>query len=187
MISYTVDPATGLILVKTEASDVDWGYPQLTSDKATPFRAGVVQYQTFVDQAGVDYHLPSQWIDAIAWAESQWDPRAKSPAGALGIMQVMPFHYTAAELPNALDPQTSIRKGASILSANRAGYRDLVQVASMYNAGGPSTGGPWTNDAWSAAGRKAADLSRWGYACEPGYIDRVVAAYNTDVLQRRQA
>lgn len=187
MISYVVDTSSGLILVRTQASDVDWGVPQLKAEKATAFRGGVQRYASIIDEAGADYRIPSEWIDAIAWAESGFDPSAKSKAGALGMLQVMPFHFTEAEKPNAFDPRTNVRVGARLLSAARAGFRDLVQVASAYNAGGPQgpAGGPWTNEAWLAANRNPSLTSRWGYVCEPGYIDTVVAAYNTDTLQRK--
>jgi soluble lytic murein transglycosylase-like protein len=143
-----------------------------------------------IDEAGVDFRLQSSHIAGPMWAESNGVPSLTSKAGAMGLMQVMPVHFTAAELPNAYDPRLNIRKGAALLAGAKAGFRDLVQMASAYNAGGPQgpANGPWTNEAWLAAGRNPSLTSRWGYAAEPGYIDRVVAANNTYIqLQKGSA
>jgi len=180
LISYKIDDR-GVIGVLTHPG-VEWGTPKLAPAALTKFQQTIAQWRELVDEAGADYGVPSAWIFSVMQSESGGDYRASSPAGALGLMQVMPFHFSTAEKPNALDPRTNIRKGASILATNRAGTRDLVEVASMYNAGGPKGGGPWTNEVWLAAGRNPADTTRWGYAAEPGYLDHVVAANNSYLL-----
>ncbi|HET6604833.1 MAG TPA: lytic transglycosylase domain-containing protein [Xanthomonadaceae bacterium] len=76
------------------------------------------------------------WLRAIAHAESAFDPRAISPKGAQGIMQLMPA--TAAEL-GVDDPfvaAQSIRAGAAYLGVLMKRYGgDLTLVAAAYNAG----------------------------------------------------
>lgn len=186
VISYVID-TDGTIFVRTPSEDVDWGTPKIAERFLPKFRAMVDHWGPIVDDAGTDYRLPSSNIAGIMWGESEGDPRAQSPAGALGLMQLMPYHFTDSERPNAFEPRLNIRKGASLLATARAGFRDLVQMASAYNAGGPQgpANGPWTNEAWLAANRKPSQTSRWGYASEPGYIDRVVAANNTYLALRK--
>lgn len=176
VIAYMVDPS-GVILTQAP-NEIVWSSPKLAEDNLPRFQAMVRNWADLAEEASVDYHVPLAWIYAVMWSESGGDPKAKSPAGALGLMQVMPFHFKDGE--NPLDPRTNIRRGASILQSARAKASDLVQVASIYNAGTPPDGkGPWTNAVWLAAGRKPALTTRWGYAAEPAYLDHVVAASNT--------
>lgn len=179
MIQYFVDPA-GLVIIHTANDQIEWGTPKLAAKSVAGFRAMIANWKELVDEASVDYRVPPAWLNAIMWSESAGDPKAKSPAGALGLMQVMPFHFKPGE--NPLDPRTNIRRGASVLQSARAKGPDIVQAASIYNAGSPPDGkGPWTNAAWRAAGRKPEYLTRWGFASDPNYLDHVVAANNTYV------
>jgi soluble lytic murein transglycosylase-like protein len=179
VISYYVDiPGTGLIVVKTsEAPDVAWGAPQLRAEKIPAFQTMLNHWQALVDDAGVEFRVPSREIWAIMWAESGGNPKAQSPAGAMGLMQVMPFHFPAGSTEaEMLEPRNNIRTGVRVMASRRqGGQHDLVQVASLYNAGGNADGSPFTND------QKPGLATRWGYASEPGYIDAVVAAFNTAV------
>lgn len=64
-------------------------------------------------------HLPTDvdWrlLKAIMWKESSFNPRARSPAGALGLMQLMPA--TARSL--GLSPQQALQPAANIDAAAR--------------------------------------------------------------------
>lgn len=96
----------------------------------------------------LDDAQPFDWrlLKAQGIAESNLNPRAKSPAGAMGIMQLMPG--TAAECARALylpnlpwDPQTNIHSGAfylkrmwSIFKAEH-GFERLRFAFGAYNAG----------------------------------------------------
>jgi len=188
VISYVVD-TNGTILVRTQADDVEWGISKLQEKVLGWFRGMVSHWGSLIDEAGSDYRLPSNYIVGVMWAESNGNPGLRSKVGAMGLMQVMPVHFSEAELPHAMEPRVNIRRGAALLASARAGFRDLVQVASAYNAGGPSgpANGPWTNETWLANNRNPALTSRWGYACEPGYIDRVVAASNTYLVGQTQS
>jgi len=59
--------------------------------------------------------VPDGLIRAIIEVESGGDPYAVSRAGALGLMQVMPFHFRDGEDP--FDPQDNIRAGCRVLRA----------------------------------------------------------------------
>jgi soluble lytic murein transglycosylase-like protein len=66
--------------------------------------------------------------------ESCGDPGAVSPSGALGLFQVMGFHFPAQE--NALDPETNARRGLDYLQLglNQAGGNADLAFAG-YNGG----------------------------------------------------
>ncbi len=92
------------------------------------------RYQALFADAGRRWNVDPKLLAAIAQAESGFDPNAKSPAGAQGLMQFMPA--TAAELGvDPWDPASAIDGAARYLrtSLDRFGSTELA-VAS-YNAG----------------------------------------------------
>lgn len=153
----------------------DWKTLQLSPEFQSKFFTMVSNWKDLVEEAALDYHVPVSWMWAIMWSESQGDPRAKSIAGALGLMQLMPYHFKPGEEP--YEPRTNIRAGARHLQVIRAKVSDLVRAASLYNAGGP-----WTNETWLAAKRKPACVTRWGFPADKGFIDSVIAANNTFLM-----
>ena len=79
--------------------------------------------------------FPVALLVAVAWEESRMNPRARSGAGARGLLQLMP--QTARELGTSPDdPRASIHAGARYLSEllKRFGG-DLELALAAYNAG----------------------------------------------------
>ncbi|MDX1645761.1 MAG: lytic transglycosylase domain-containing protein [Longimicrobiales bacterium] len=81
---------------------------------------------------GVDPRL----LAAVLLVENPWlDPKARSPVGAVGLMQVMPFH--AGQWGCAGDdlehPETNICHGAKILAFQLRRTRDLHTALLRYN------------------------------------------------------
>jgi cell wall-associated NlpC family hydrolase len=81
------------------------------------------------------YGLPGGLLAAVAQQESGGNPRAVSPVGAEGLMQLMPS--TAAGLGvDAFDPAQAIQGAAKILSRNLKDLHGSVPLAlAAYNAG----------------------------------------------------
>lgn len=74
------------------------------------------------------------FVQAIMMQESHGDPYATSDAGALGLMQVEPSHFTAAE--NPLEPYRNLLVGVGFLDELDAIFQgNLPLVAAGYNAG----------------------------------------------------
>lgn len=88
-----------------------------------------------LDQAGSDVALSPQLLAAVAWAESRFNPRAVSPRGARGVMQLMPD--TAAELGvDPADPIANVRGGARYLRRMLEIFDGDIELAlAAYNAG----------------------------------------------------
>lgn len=73
-------------------------------------------------------------IASVVEAESSFRPDAVSPAGALGLMQLMPFHLDGVETP--LDPVTNLNLGARYLAGlERRFGGDLELALAAYHAG----------------------------------------------------
>jgi hypothetical protein len=86
--------------------------------------------QNWAAQTGLDPNL----IATVMQIESCGDPRAKSSAGAMGLFQVMPYHFYAADDP--YDPDTNAQRGLAYLrrSLDSAGGDARLALAG-YNGG----------------------------------------------------
>ncbi len=84
--------------------------------------------------AGQAYGLPAGVLQAVAQTESGFNPSATSPAGAIGLMQIMPA--TAAGIGiNPLDPVQSIYGAAELLAQKLKAFGSLPLALAAYNAG----------------------------------------------------
>lgn len=73
---------------------------------------------------------------AIARAESNLEPTARSPKNAVGVMQLIPETAERFNVKNSLDPAENVRGGVTYLRWLLAYYRGRVALAAAaYNAG----------------------------------------------------
>ena len=98
-----------------------------TSDPASKFRP------LFKDAAG-KYGVPASLLEAVAKQESRFDPTAVSPAGAQGLMQLMPATARALGV-DAFDPAAAIDGAARLLSQHLRKFDSVPLALAAYNAG----------------------------------------------------
>jgi soluble lytic murein transglycosylase-like protein len=68
--------------------------------------------------------------------ESGYNPNAVSPAGAQGLMQLMPGTAKGLGVKNSFDPEQAINGAAKLLSRNLKEFKSLPLALAAYNAGG---------------------------------------------------
>jgi hypothetical protein len=82
------------------------------------------------------YGINPRFALAIAVSESNLDIMARSPRGALGVMQLMPDTAARFGVTKVYEPGKNIRGGLSYLRWLMAYYRgDVLLVSAAYNAG----------------------------------------------------
>lgn len=96
-------------------------------------------YDEYFEQAQEMYGVDSALLKAVAKAESDFNPDARSSAGAMGIMQLMPKTAASLGVSNPYDPKQSILGGAKYLADSFAvfgGYDHCTElVLASYHAG----------------------------------------------------
>ncbi|MEE3660990.1 murein transglycosylase [Brenneria sp. g21c3] len=135
-------------------------------------------------RATQDKGISQSYAMAIARQESAWNPQARSPVGASGLMQLMPAtaQHTAqmsniAEYSNSsqlFDPQTNILLGTSYLEYVYQTFgRNRILASAAYNAG-PSRVNTWLRN---SAGRidPVAFIESIPFSETRGYVKNVLA------------
>jgi len=95
--------------------------------------------------------LDPNLVATVMQIESCGDPRALSRSGAMGLFQVMPFHFYFGE--NGFDPETNALRGVDYLARSlQTANGDPRLALAGYNGGiGVITRGEWT---WHAETRR---------------------------------
>jgi soluble lytic murein transglycosylase-like protein len=94
------------------------------------------RYNEWIRQAAILYQIPEELIRAVMKCESDYDPRAVSPAGAQGLMQLMPETALRMQVRDAFDPRENIFGGTRYLRILANMFNgDLTLTVAGYNAG----------------------------------------------------
>jgi hypothetical protein len=109
--------------------------PSTSSNGISPIFSREVQYWAndivrWANEASIDPNL----VAVVMQIESCGDPRAVSRSGAMGLFQVMPFHFHITD--NPFDPDTNALRGMDYLSRSleAAGGNPRLALAG-YNGG----------------------------------------------------
>ncbi|KRA31153.1 MULTISPECIES: transglycosylase SLT domain-containing protein [unclassified Nocardioides] len=115
--------------------------PDGASAAATPTSGAAARvsdatpYAGLINAAAARTGVPGELLAAVAKQESGFNPKAVSPAGAQGLMQLMPGTARGLGVENPFDPAQAIDGAARLLRSliDRFGQTDLALAA--YNAG----------------------------------------------------
>jgi len=107
--------------------------PHLPSDHS---KERLTRYDEHIAQAAALYQIPVELIRAVIQVESNFDPRAVSPVGAQGLMQLMPFTADRMMVTDIMDPRQNIFGGTRYLRILANMFNgDIHLTVAAYNAG----------------------------------------------------
>lgn len=115
--------------------DVSAAYAELPNSEGI----AADRFGDFVAEASRRFSIPPSWIRAVMRVESHGDPRALSPKGAMGLMQIMPDTWSELRSRYGLgadpyDAHDNIMAGAAYLREMHDRYGERGFLAA-YNAG----------------------------------------------------
>jgi membrane-bound lytic murein transglycosylase F len=95
-----------------------------TSEDRSDVAGQVSPYDPLVKKYATMYEFDWRLVTAQMYQESRFDPKARSWAGALGLMQVMPRTARELEVGDVRQPEQGIHAGVKLLARYAAMYRD---------------------------------------------------------------
>jgi len=94
------------------------------------------RYDDHIRQAAALYQIPEELVRAVIKVESDFDPRAVSPANARGLMQLIPETADRMLVTDVFDPRQNIFGGVRYLRVLANLFNgDIELTLAGYNAG----------------------------------------------------
>jgi soluble lytic murein transglycosylase-like protein len=94
------------------------------------------RYDQHIREAAALYQIPVELVRAVIKVESDFDPRALSPANARGLMQLIPETAERMMVRDIYDPRENIFGGTRFLRVLANTFNgDIVLTLASYNAG----------------------------------------------------
>lgn len=107
-------------------STVDWN----------SIRLHLEEFGSFINAASLQYAIDPALVRAVIHAESDFNPKARSPKGAMGLMQLMPATARSLGVTDAHIPANNIKGGVQYLATLLKRFKgDISLAAAAYNAG----------------------------------------------------
>jgi soluble lytic murein transglycosylase-like protein len=140
---YTWTDANGHMVLSNKrpgsaAPSASYAVPKATGIRATraavPSRARA--YDDLISEHSRTNGVRADLVRAVMQVESGFNPFARSPKGAMGLMQLMPATAKQYGVVNAFNPAENVRAGVAYLRELLDRYQNNEELAlAAYNAG----------------------------------------------------
>jgi soluble lytic murein transglycosylase-like protein len=135
-IYYTNVPAPGRIKVRLPLAKAKAGTDRKPARTSSGSGDQPATYESAIMEASRNFAVDSNLIRAVIKVESNYNPHAISPKGAMGLMQLMPATAREMRVTDPFDPGENIHGGARYLGQLLQVLNgDLLLALAAYNAG----------------------------------------------------
>lgn len=137
VITYK-DPLTGKEVVYEDVAKnkVSTSAADKTSSTTSAESMKTTKYDAYFKAAAKKYGVSESLLKAIAKAESNFNAKDVSSAGAMGVMQLMPATAKSLGVEDPFDPEQNIMGGAKCIAQKLKEFHGDVKLAlAAYNAG----------------------------------------------------
>lgn len=136
VVHFTNAPSDRRYRKVTRTSDVAGVYRPAPPPASSGAPAGRAGYDPHIKTAADKYRIPVELLRAVMAVESNYNARAVSEKGAVGLMQLMPRTAQDMYVGDIWDPAQNIDGGARYLRTLANQYQgDVVKTLAAYNAG----------------------------------------------------
>jgi soluble lytic murein transglycosylase-like protein len=186
-------PTSGAVMraARSAASEVSTYLGQKRGSKAPNYQAlnrafTQQDIDAAIDEAAARHHVDPSLVRSVVKVESNFNPNAVSPKGAMGLMQLMPSTARSLNVANPIDPAQNVDAGVRHLRKLLDSYGGNVSLSlAAYNAGSGavarSAGVPHFRETQDYV-RRITSLYQGGGAAGPHVISG--AAHNPVHVQR---
>lgn len=126
----TCDPS---LVERIAPDEVPIREPAASQGDATPDPSA--PYAEMIDRSAAREGVDPRLVRAVIQVESAYQPAARSPKGATGLMQLMPDTARRYAVRNPYDPDSNISAGIKHLKTLLDRYGQLPLALAAYNAG----------------------------------------------------
>jgi soluble lytic murein transglycosylase-like protein len=139
---YSWRDANGTLVLSNRRSDLG---PQagsyavakasVVATRKAPVERGRI-YDDLISEHSLAHRVRADLVRAVMQVESAFNPNARSPKGALGLMQLMPSTISRFGVRNPFNPAENVRAGVAYLRELLDRYQNNEELAlAAYNAG----------------------------------------------------
>lgn len=126
------DPGT---IVRFAPDEVPYPEPDVALAAPLPSTSEAVPYGEIIDAVAAEHGVPAGLVRAVIKVESDYRERARSPKGAMGLMQLMPDTARRFAVADPYNPRQNIEGGIRYLKTLMDRFPTTSLVLAAYNAG----------------------------------------------------
>jgi soluble lytic murein transglycosylase-like protein len=122
------------VIDRIAPDEVPYPEPEPVPVVAAPAAAAPVKYGEIIDRVSKEQGVDAKLVRAVIQVESAYHERARSPKGAMGLMQLMPDTARQYAVADPYDPASNIEAGIKHLKSLLDRLPKALALAA-YNAG----------------------------------------------------
>jgi soluble lytic murein transglycosylase-like protein len=139
LVSCLLDAAEIRVRVDPKGNKIYYNIPITSiysgSSSALSYSKRVEEYWPIITETCGRYGVDAELVKAVIQVESNYNHRAVSRKGAMGLMQLMPGTASRYGVEQAFDPQQNVEGGVRYLRDLLELFQDTKLALAAYNAG----------------------------------------------------